>query len=186
MRSRFLKEEIGYTGEQLHSLYTYDNFGIVGDSIIAFTGPCDISIKEIVDLEDAKAGKRIHVPMMLHFIAEHFDVDLEKGILRQYLLVDIIRDIINEKLGKLAVKRIESDFFINDSKLGMSAATASPVSSLIHVGINIIKPDDANAKSKGLTDYNLDPTIIAPEVLERYTKDVEKMILARCKTRWVE
>lgn len=186
MRSRFLKEEIGYTGEQLHSLFAYDNFGIAGDSVIAFTGPCDISLKEIVDLEDAKAGKRIYVPMMLHFIAEHFDTDLEKAILRQYLLVDVVKDILNEKMGKLAIKRLEGDIMINDAKLGMSFATASPVSSLIHVGINIIKPDDINTKLKGLNDYNLDPTVIAPEVLDRYTKEIEKMSLARCKTRWVE
>lgn len=186
MRSRFLKEEIGYTGEQLHSLYTYDNFGIAGDSVIAFIGPCDISLKEIVDLEDAKAGKRIYVPMMLHFIAEHFDIDLEKAILRQYLLVDVIKDLLNEKLGKLAVKRIESDIFINDTKFGMSAATASPISSLIYVGINIIKPEDTNIKNKGLTDYNIDPAMIAPEVLDRYTKEIEKINLVRCKTRWVE
>jgi hypothetical protein len=186
MRSRFLKEEIGYTGEQLHSLFAYDTFGIAGDSVIAFIGPCDISLKEIVDLEDAKAGKRIHVPRMLHFIAEHFEIDLEKAILRQYLLVDIVKDLLNEKLGKIAVKRIEGDIFINDAKLGMSAATVSPGSSLIHVGINIIGPTDANVKNKGLNDYNLDPAIIAPEVLDRYTKEIEKINLTRCKTRWVE
>lgn len=186
MRSRFLKEEIGYTGEQLHSLYAYDTFGIAGDSIIAFIGPCDISLKEIVDLEDAKAGKRIYVPNMLHFIAEHFDIDLEKGILRQYLLVDIIKDVLNEKLGKLVVKRIEGDFFINDAKLGMSTATASPVSSLIHVGINIISPENTNIKSKGLADYNIDLNELAPEILDRYTKENEKIALTRCKTRWVD
>ena len=93
---------------------------------------------------------------------------------------------MNEKLGKLVVKRIEGDFFVNDAKLGMSAATASPVSSLIHTGVNIIKPEDTNTKSKGLTDFSIDPAIIAPEVLERYTKENEKISIVRCKTRWVE
>jgi len=186
MRSRFIKEEIGFTGEQVHSLFAYDRYGIAGDSIITFVGPCDISVKELVDLEDAKAGKRIHVPMMLHFIAEHFEVDLEKAILRQYLLVDFIKDLLNEKLGKLAVKRNEGDLFVNDAKIGISTATTSPVSSLIHAGIYIVKADDAGSKSKGLTDFNLDPTAIASEVTERYTKEIDKMNLARCKTRWVE
>jgi hypothetical protein len=186
MRSRFIKEEIGYTGDQLHSLYSYDNYGIAGDSIISFVGPCDISLKEIVDLEDAKAGKRIYVPMMLHFIAEHFDIDLEKGILRQYLLVDIVKDVLNEKLGKFIVKRIEGELFINDAKLGMSAATASPVSSLIHAGINIIAPENTTTKTKGLKDFNIDPNELATEILERYTKENEKISLTRCKTRWVE
>jgi hypothetical protein len=186
MRSRFVKDEIGYTGEQLHSLYVYDSLGIAGDSIIAFIGPCDISLKEIVDLEDAKAGKRIFVPRMLHFIAEHFDIDLEKGILRQYLLVDIVKDILNEKLGKFIVKRVEGELFINDAKLGISAATASPVSSLIHTGINIIAPENTGIKNKGLVDYNIDPTLLAPEILDHYTKENEKINLTRCKTRWVE
>jgi hypothetical protein len=186
MRSRFIKEEIGYTGEQLHSLYAYDNFGIAGDSIIAFIGPCDVSLKGIVDLEDVKAGKRIHVPRMLHFIAEHFDFDLEKAILRQYLLVDVIKDLLNEKLGKLTVKRSEGDILINEAKLGMSVATASPVSSLIHAGINIIGPENTNVKNKGLSDYNIDPIFLASEVIDRYTKEIERINLARCKTRWVE
>ncbi len=186
MRSKFIKEEIGYTGDQLHSLFAYDSFGIAGDSIISFIGPCDISLKEIVDLEDTKAGKRIYVPMMLHFIAEHFDIDLEKAILRQYLLVDIVKDLLNEKLGKLVVKRLEGDLFINEAKLGMSAATASPVSSLIHVGVNITKPEDTNSKTKGLTDFSLDPNAVAVEVLERYSKENEKISIVRCKTRWVE
>lgn len=186
MRSRMIKEEIGYTGEQLHSLFIYDNFGIAGDSIISFVGPCDISLKEIVDLEDAKAGKRIFVPKMLHFIAEHFDIDLEKAILRQYLLIDVIKDILNEKLGKLIIKRIEGDIFANDAKFGISAATASPISSLIHVGINIIAPEEPNIKFKGLNDFNIDPFVIAPEILEKYTKEIEKINLVRCKTRWVE
>ncbi|MCX7785737.1 MAG: DUF366 family protein [candidate division WOR-3 bacterium] len=186
MRSRFIKEELGYTGEQLHSLYAYDNFGIAGDSIIAFIGPCDISLRELVDLEDVKAGKRVYAPRMLHFIAEHFEIDLEKAILRQYLLVDMVKDLLNEKLGKLIVRRVGTDLFINDAKITISTATASPVSSLIHVGINIIGTEEQGTKSKGLSDLNIDPVTFAQELLDRYTKEIERINLARCKTRWVE
>jgi hypothetical protein len=186
MRSRVIKEESVYTGEQLHSLFALDTFGVAGDSIITFVGPSDVPIREIVDIDDLKAGRRIHAPKMLHFIAEHFESDLEKTILRQYLLLDILKDILNEKIGCPVVRRNGNDLFDNDYKLTIATATASPVSCLFHVGINVVPPDVPSAKAKGLNSYNLDPWLLAPEVLERYTKEIERIALTRCKVRWVE
>jgi hypothetical protein len=186
MRSRFIKDEIIYTGAQLNSLYALDTFGVAGDSIISFIGPSDVPIRDIVDIEDQKAGKRIASPRMLHFIAEHFESDLEKTILRQYLLIDILKDVVNEKIGKPIVRRVGNDLFDNDHKLTITTATASPVSCLFHVGINVIAPDEPTAKAKGLSNYNLDPMVVAPEVLDRYTKEIERIALTRCKVRWVE
>lgn len=184
MRSRFIKDEIAYTGEQLRSLFAFDTFGIVGDSIVAFIGPCNVSLKEMVDLEDLKAGRKFSSERMLHFIVEHFDIDLEKAILRQYLLVNIIKDLLNEKTGSPTVKRVDTDLADNDGKLTISSATASPVSTLAHVGINILGAEAG--KTKGLETYKVDPTPFASEVLERYTKEVEKIIQTRCRVRWVE
>jgi len=184
MRSRFIKEEIAYTGEQLRSLFAFDTFGIVGDSIVAFIGPCDVSLKEMVDLEDLKAGRKIFSARMLHFIVEHFDIDLEKAILRQYLLVNIIKDQLNEKMAKESVRRQGTDLVDADAKLTISSATASPVSTLAHVGINILSAE--SDKSKGLADYDVDPAPFASEILERYTKEVEKISQTRCRVRWVE
>lgn len=186
MRSRFIKEEISYTGEQLHSLYALDNFGVLGDSIIAFLGPYDVPLKEVVDLENQKSGKRISFPKMTHFIAELFDVDLEKAILHQYLLLNIIKDLLNEKLGNLKIVRSGTDLYENDFKIGVSMATASPVSSLVYVGVNIIGTDNGIVKAKGLNDYKIDPMVFVPEVLDRYSKEVERINQMRCKIRWVE
>ena len=186
MRSRYIKEEIHYTGEQLHSLFAYDTFGVAGDSIVAFIGPYDVSLREIVDLEDLKTSKRLVSTKMLHFIAEHFDVDLEKAILRQYLLIMIIKELLNEKMANLKITRIGTDLHDNDAKLAVSTATASPVSSLVHVGVNIIAQADSPVKTKGLTDYKIDPTTFASEVMDRYTKEIDKVGQARCRIRWVE
>ena len=186
MRFRFIKEEIHYTGEQLHSLYTYDTFGEAGDSIIAFIGPYDVSLREIVDLEDLKTSKRLVSPKMLHFIAEHFDIDLEKAILRQYLLTMIIKELLNEKMSNLKVTRNGTDLIENDAKLAVSTATASPVSSMVYVGVNIVNQADSPVKTKGLADYKIEPTAFASEVMDRYTKEIDKVAQARCRIRWVE
>jgi hypothetical protein len=186
MRSRFLKEELTYTGEQLRSLYALDTFSVAGDSIISFVGPSDVPIREIVDIDDLKAGRRLQAPKMLHFIAEHFEADLEKAILRQYLLIDILKDVLNEKIGRPVIRRVGNDLFDNDFNLTISTATASPVSCLFHVGINVIPHAESPAKAKGLAGYNLDPLVIGPEVIERYSKEVDRIALTRCKVRWVE
>jgi hypothetical protein len=186
MRSRFIKDEIIYTGEQLRSLFALDTFGVAGDSIITFIGPSDVPVRGIVDIDDLKAGRRLQAPKMLHFIAEHFESDLEKVILRQYLLLDILRDQLNEKIGRSVVRRVGNDLMDNDHKLTFSTATASPVSCLFHVGINVVAPDDPTVKTKGLSNYNIDPLLLGQETVERYSKDVEKIALTRCKVRWVE
>ncbi|MDH5186328.1 MAG: DUF366 family protein [candidate division WOR-3 bacterium] len=186
MRTRFIKEEIVYTGEQLHSLFAYDTFGVTGDSIVAFIGAYDVSLKEIVDLEDLKSSKRYVSSKMLHFIAEHFDVDLEKAILRQYLLVAIIKELLNEKMSNLRVTRIGTELYDNETKLAISTATASPVSSLVYVGVNIIGQNDTPVKTKGMADYKIDPIAFGAEVMDRYSKEVDKVAQARCRIRWVE
>ncbi|UCC13116.1 MAG: DUF366 family protein, partial [candidate division WOR-3 bacterium] len=38
MKSQYIEEPIIYTGEQLRSNFAYRTFGILGDSIVAFSG----------------------------------------------------------------------------------------------------------------------------------------------------
>src|SRR4030095_989557 len=83
---------INYDGTQIHSLWAYRSFGVQGDSLVAFQGGCEIPFSNMVDLEDVRAKSRIASPLMLHFIAEHFDLDLEKAVLRQRLLAAIVPD----------------------------------------------------------------------------------------------
>ena len=185
MRYRLIKDELAYTGEQLRSNFAYTTVGIVGDSIVAFCGLCDVKLKEIVDIEDLKSGKAIYSESMLHFIVEHYDTDLEKTVLRQILLANIIKDLINEIKGKVIVKRVNSNLYDEDAKISISVATATPISSLIHFGINITSTNTP-VKTKGLKDYNIEPYELANLVMDRYIKENDKINVARCKVRWVQ
>ncbi len=185
MRYRFIKDSIDYTGEQLMSHFALDSFGLAGDSIVGFIGKCDVKLKEMVDMEDLKAGKSIFSEQMLHFIIEHFDTDLEKAVLRQYLIISIIKDILGEMAKNASFRKEGTDIYDGDAKLTISVATVSPVSTLIHVGINITSTNTP-VKTKGLADYKIDPAEFANQVLDRYSKEIEKIQIARCKTKWVD
>lgn len=185
MKYRLIKEERSYTGEQLRSNFAYANFGIVGDSIIAFLGSCDVKLKEMVDIEDLRAGKAIYSEYMLHFIVEFYDTNIELAIMKQLLLCCIVRDTINEIKGKTIVRRTGTDLFEDDAKLSISVATVSPLSSLIHFGINVTSTNTP-VKTKGLKDYEIEPNEFANLIMDRYTKEIDKLQTARCKVKWVQ
>lgn len=185
MRYRLIKEELAYTGEQLRSNFAYTTFGIIGDSIVAFAGPCDVKLKEMVDIEDLRAGKAIYSESMLHFIVEHYDTDMEKILYRQWMLACLVRDALMEAKGKVIFRRNGTDLYDDDAKLSISVATVSPLSSLIHFGINITSANTP-VKTRGLKDYDIEPFEFANLIIERYTKEIEKLNNARCKVRWVQ
>lgn len=174
-----------YTGAELRSNFAYTAFDILGDSIVAFCGPCDVARESMADLEDLKQGSRIYSENMLHFIVEHHDTDLEKGVLRQLLLVAIARDELNRSLKEPRVRRLHSDLYDGDAKLSVSVATVTPVSSLIHLGINISSANTP-VKTKGLQDYAIDPAALAIAIVKAYAADIDNLHEARCKVRWVD
>ncbi|UCG30825.1 MAG: DUF366 family protein [candidate division WOR-3 bacterium] len=185
MKYHVAKDRLAYTGEQLRSNFAYLLFGVIGDSIVAFGGPCDVKQTEMVDIEDLKAENRIYSDNMLHFIVEHHDTDLEKGVLRQLLLVNIVKDLLNEQLGDRVVSRSHTDLFDGDSKLSISVATVTPVSSVIHFGINVSSLNTP-VKTKGLADYSIEPLTFADRVVRKYVEEVDKIYKTRCKVKWVE
>jgi hypothetical protein len=91
MQTKFIQKRITYDGAQLAPHWIYKNFDICGDAMVGFVGPADVPIKNMVDLEDVKSKSPIKSLLMLHFIAEFFDSDLEKAIYRQRLLMVIIK-----------------------------------------------------------------------------------------------
>lgn len=121
---------------------------------------------------------------MLHFIVEHFDMSLERAILRQRLLVAIIADALNEAKGCFLVRRQGDDLFADDRKLSVSIATRSPVSCLIHVGVNI-SSKNTPVPTRGLSDLGVDPRRLAQVVLRAYVGECESAQAARCKVRGV-
>lgn len=185
MKYFLAKQPMTYTGEQLRSNYAYTHFGIVGDSIVAFCGPCDVTVEAMVDIEDVKARSRIYSENMLHFIVEHYDTDLEKNVLRQVLLTNIVKDLLNSIIRGSMVRRVGTDLYDGDAKLSVSVATVTPISSLIHYGINISSANTP-VKAKGLEDYSTDPLEFADLVMKQYVQDLEGIYNARCKVKWVK
>ena len=185
MKTKYIIQELPYTGEQLRSNFAYTEFNIIGDSIISFCGPCDIPFDNMVDLEDVKQGARIYSDSMLHFIVEHHGPDIEKAILRQLMLTTIISEEISKIKTELRIARKGSDLYDHDAKLSISIATITPLSSLIHFGINILS-SNTPVKTKGLQDYGIDPQDFAETVMSRYKDMQAEITVARSKVRWRE
>ena len=197
--TKFISEPILYDGTQLSSHWIYKNFDILGHAIVAFMGPCDVSLSKMVDLEDVKKNSPIYSQLMLHFIGEFFDLDLEKTVYRQRLLMAAIKDGL-EKLSRSPAPaftgvnsggvhsphfiRYGDDLFDGDFKLTVSIATSSSISTLIHAGINI-DSQNTPVPTRGLQDYGFSPEICANEILERFKSELESSWLARCKVKEV-
>lgn len=182
----FNKETITYDGTQLSSLWGFRNFGIQGDSVISFRGPCKVELTEMVDLEDVRKKAPIFSTDMLHFIIEHFELDLEKTIVRQRLLIAIIKDIIRENTGA-DLRRDGDDLFLDERKLSVSIATLTPVSTMIHTGLNVSSLDTP-VPAVGLADLGLEDDAVAglgSAICDEYIREFNSIRMARCKVRGV-
>jgi hypothetical protein len=185
MRSLFVRDEILFTGEQLSSFWAYKNYDIEGDNIVAFIGPCQIEEKYIIGIDHFKKKTQIKSERMLHFMVEHFDLDLEKAILRQKLLVDILKDKLNHRLKGEVLQRWGDDLFDSGFKLTVSATVRTSVSTKIHLGINI-SSKNTPVKTKGLEDYGIDPNDVSQAVMDQYRLDMRLISQKLCKTRSIE
>lgn len=186
MLQRYLDEKISYDGTQLSSLWAFRNFGLQGDSIVSFRGPCRVELTEMVDLEDVRKKAPIFSTDMLHFIIEHFDLDLEKTIIRQRLFIAMIKDIIQQNTGA-GLYRAGDDIFSGERKLSVSIATLTPVSTMIHTGLNI-SSKDTPVPALGLADLDLGDEEVArigSSICGQYTREIGEIRLARCKVRGV-
>jgi len=185
MRSLFIHDEILFTGEQLTSFWAYKNYDILGDNIIAFIGPCEVEEKYITQIDHFKRKTQIKSERMLHFLVEHFDLDLEKAILRQKLLVDILKDKLNHRLKGDEIQRWGDDLFDTDYKLTVSATVRTSASTKIHLGINI-SSKNTPVKARGLEDYGIDPFDISQAVMDQYRLDMRLISQKLCKTKSIE
>ena len=184
MNTLFIDKEIKYIGSQLEPHWIYKNFKIQGDSIVAFIGECDVKLTEMVDIEDVINDEPIYSKLMLSFISEQFNIDLVEGVLRQRLLISIIKELLEEK--GIFVVRKGDDLMIDNRKLSVSIATKSITSILIHTGLNILS-EGAPVKASGLTSELgiSDIKEFANEVMKRYSEELQDIILASTKVRGV-
>ncbi len=182
MQAHLADTETTYTGGQLRSLWVYRTYGIVGDAIVSFLGGCDVAGERLVDQVDAAAGDSIRAARMLHFLVEHFDGDLTTMVLRQRLLIALARELLGADISGL--RRDGDDLYVAERKLSVSIATVSPVSGLVHLGINV-DPTGAPVAACGLEEFGVDPRAFAQALMGAYVAEVESMARARCTVRSV-
>ncbi len=184
MKTLFINKDIKYIGSQLSPHWIYKNFKIQGNVIVAFCGECDVKLNEMVDIEDVINNEPIYSKYMLSFITEQFNIDLVEGVFRQRLLMCIIKECLENR--GFIIKRNGDDLFYNGKKLTVSIATKSLTSVLIHTGINILSEDApievSGLKSElGISDINE----LANEIMQKYSDELEDIVLASTKVRGV-
>ncbi len=190
MKYHFIDDEFAYTGEALSNHWIYKNFGILGDAVVGFVGPCDIDKKRMVDLEDVLNDDEIYSSLMLNFIIEIFDMNLREGVILQRLFSAIIQGKLDDLLGKhpsINLRRVGDDLFVNESKkLSVSICTVSPTSILIHTGLNI-QSEGTPVEAAGLTSEMGIEAIkpLAVSCMKTLAEEWEDIKLSCCKVKAV-
>lgn len=189
MKSKFLETREKYDGAQLTSLRNYLTHGILGDSIVAWVGPCDISMEHMVDGEDLLEKAAITGSMMLHFIIEKFDSNLYFAVGLQRLFASIVKDRLmvisgNKALAQMLV-RDGDDLFCGDKKLSISIATQSPVNSLIHFAMNVSN-EGTPVQTASLEDLEVAPEALAEQIMAAFCKEINTIQAATQKVKWVK
>ncbi len=176
--TKFMTDEISYTGPELRSLYLYEN-GVKGDGVLSWFGPCEVSTESLVDAEDRVNEDFIKSKKMVHFLAEFFHKDIFFGICVQRLMAEIVIDVLTGFKVK-EIKREGDDIYIEERKLNVSIATVSPLSTLIHFGVNI-DSEGAPVKAIGLNDLNMDPVLFVNSCLEKFEEELNSIYSASYK-----
>ncbi len=171
MKTHWISKIETYDGTQLKPLRAYLNYGLLGDSILSFRGPCDISFEHMIDGEDLREEAKIEGSMMLHFIVELFDQTLVTGIFFQRMIADHVRALVEERTAqKFSLLRSGDDVYWGEKKFSISIATRSTNSVLIHFAVNISNAGTPVATC-ALADFGLEPECFSFEVIERVTKE---------------
>ncbi len=177
------KEPTTYNGDQLQAHWIYKNFGLLGDAVVAFPGEVNVGLNKMVDLVDVNVQEDIYSPLMLNFMIEHFNTDLELAVYRQRLFMVAIKEELEQY--EIPVQRMGDDLYVNRGKLSVSIATISLVSTLIHVGLNI-ETIGTPVKTSGLKELGIsDIFAFADKVILRYKMELEQIYEARCKVRGI-
>lgn len=174
MKSSIFPQPIKYDGSQIAPLWAY-SMGIKGDSIVIFHGSMDVTIENMKDFEDEKAGKTIKGDDLIHFIVERFEspASMRLAYYMQRLLIICISDI----LAKHGIKttRNGDDLFVDNGKLTVSIATAGVTSEKIHCGINITtKGTPVDVRTAALLDMGIkDWKALAKEIGDTFIREIE-------------
>lgn len=159
MQTYWLEKNQKYTGEQLAPLYNYLKHGVLGDSIVGWQGPCDVSLEHMMDGEDLRVKSKIAGDKMLHFVLELFQFPLSSAVALQRLMGEIlILKIKQHAQTSHPLKRSGDDIYWDKKKLNISIATCSQTSSLIHFGVNISN-EGTPVETCALLDFGIEDVV---------------------------
>jgi hypothetical protein len=181
MKSKWIDSKFIYDGQQLRPLYGYMEHGILGDSIVAWRGGCNIPFENIVDGEDRRSNSQICGEDMIHFIVELFECDLLAAVGVQRLIGAITKDALVEESPELAPRFLrEGDdiYFLSEvgekMKFSISIATKSPTSAMIHFAFNVTN-DGTPVPTSSLTDFDIEADDFSRRLLSRIASEVGSM-----------
>ena len=174
MKTQFIEDEILYDGHQLKSLFAYMNYGISGNSILSWIGPCEIPSQHMVDGEDLREGSPIRGHKMLHFIIEVFDTDLIGTVALQRLFAAIVKDIAESLLknspSDFQLRRDGDDIYWQDKKFSISVASKSATSTMVHFAVNISN-ENTPVATCSLEDFQISPKEFSKAVLDNFKSE---------------
>ena len=185
-----------YTGVELRPHFLLTELGLRGSALGAFIGPCQVKTEHLVDWEDRLAQDRIEARSMVHFIGEFFGATLREGVIRQRLFMSQLAQAVQKGLEasggdrRWRVHRDGDDIYLtpfgggpeHSRKLSVSIVTASPVSQLLHSGINI-DPTGAPVAAIGLQELGIDPETFASQALDAFAREWDGVEWACAKVR---
>jgi hypothetical protein len=184
MQTFFVTKKISYDGSQLKPLYAYLNHGILGNSIVSWVGPCNVSFENMKDGEDLVDKSAIKGSNMLHFIIEIFGNDLFTGVACQRLFTSIVHDYLEKEAtkalkGDLLVRKGD-DIYWGEKKLSISIASCSAVSTQIHFAMNV-STKGTPVKTTSLEELKLDSKKAAQDIMSLWKMEFISMHTATQK-----
>lgn len=182
MRTLWCDEPIAYDGSQLRAHWLLARFGLVGDALVAFRGPCRVAAAEMADLADLD-GPGIAGHDLVHFLWEEFSApDLLLMVHRQRLLAAQAHELLAELAPAQPLRRDGDDLWLGGGKLSVSIATVTPVSALVHFAVNAT-PGGAPVPTASLRDLGVEPAVFAGRLLQRVAAEQQDIAMARAKVR---
>jgi len=183
MKAHWIEEPTSYDGSQLRAHWIRRTTGVIGDAVVAFRGPCDVSAVEMADLVDLLDGPGIAGDDMVHFVCEVFDDgDLGRAVLRQRLQAGTALEVLRGMAPDANYRREGDDLYVDDRKLSISIATRSLVSTLIHFAVNVVT-SGTPIPTAGLGELGVDPREFAERLLGAMEQEERSMTEARCQVR---
>ncbi|MBX3040412.1 MAG: DUF366 family protein [Bdellovibrionaceae bacterium] len=187
MKTLWIQETMAYDGTQLNPLVNYLKHGLMGDSLVAWVGPCEISFEHMVDGEDLREQAAIRGSRMLHFVMEVFDRDLFAGVASQRIMASLAKDLLTERasgrFGGETLRRSGDDLYWGTKKLSISIATKSSNSTLMHFAMNVSNAGTPVPTCALKDDFGLDEKEIALELLSLFQREYESIQQATWKVK---